>query len=82
MLQIKLEVNGCLVDYVNIVNVTDLCIDRPEELNSAIYEVVYQGKKFGFIHNRSDGALVCALKGLQAITNNESSQMEQERKEM
>lgn len=67
MLQIELKVNGCLIDFVDVVNVSS-------EQEPATYEVIYQGKRFGFKHNRSEGALVCAKKALEAIENESPSQ--------
>lgn len=71
MLQLKLEVNGHLIDFVNIVNVSS-------KQDPATYEVTYQGKSFGFTHNRSEGALVCAMKAMKAIVNEAPSLLEQE----
>jgi len=79
MLQIELKVNGCIIDFVDVVNVTALC-ERSKSLDEHLYEVRYQDKKYGFGHNRSNGALVCAMKALEAIAgNNPSPRKEMER---
>lgn len=70
MLQIELSVNGCIIDFIDIVNVGT-------SYDKATYEVSYQGKRFGFIHNRTKGAVVCAMKALQAITKEAPSLLEQ-----
>lgn len=67
MLQLKLEINGVIVDYVDIVNVTDSCNERPKILDMHLYEVRHQGNVYGFAHKRSDGVRECAKAALEAI---------------
>lgn len=67
MLQIELRVNGCIIDFIDIVNVTDSCNVRPKILDMALYEVRYQGNTYGFAHKRKDGARECAKAALEAI---------------
>lgn len=73
MLQIELKINGCLIDFVDIINRSKQLKDR-----KSIYEVIYKGKKFGFTHARPEGAVVCAMKALQAIVNENPAMSEQE----
>jgi hypothetical protein len=67
MLQVELRINGVIVDYVDVVNVTDSCNARPKLLDMQLYEVRHQGNIFGFAHKRSDGVRECAKAALEAI---------------
>jgi len=69
MLQIILKNNGYPIHFIDIV-------DESTHQEAATYEVTFQGKKFGFKHNWSEGALVCARKALQAIEDESPSQLE------
>ena len=67
MLQIELSVNGCIIDFITVVNVTDSCNNRPKILDMDLYEVRHHGNLYGFAHKRSDGARECAKAALEAI---------------
>ena len=61
MLQVKLEVNGVLIDYIDIVNVGKVAGDL------CTYDVSYKGKNVPVTHNRGAGAVVLALQAIQSL---------------